>query len=143
VFLIWLALMPVDVHDKDSWPAALGAIPPEWAALWLFIRVAGYVITIPMAEELAFRGFLPRRFLQSDFSALPLTTFSWLPVALSSLLFGALHGQFWIAGTIAGALYAMALYRGQALGDAVQAHATTNGLMVMYVFATGHWSAWS
>jgi exosortase E/protease (VPEID-CTERM system) len=143
VFLIWVALMPTEVHDKDAWPAALGTIPPGWAALWLVIRVLGYVVTVPVAEELAFRGFLPRRLLQPDFSALPVTTFSWLPVALSSLLFGALHGQFWIAGTIAGALYAMALYRGRALGDAVQAHATTNALMVLYVFATGHWSAWS
>lgn len=68
---------------------------------------------------------------------------SWLPCLLSSLLFGALHGELWLAGTIAGMLFAVALYRGKGLGDAVQAHATTNGLMVVYVFATGHWSAWS
>jgi len=131
------------VHGKDSWPAVLAAISPGRAVAWLAIRVVGYVVIVPLAEELVFRGFLPRRFLQADFSALPVTTFSWLPVALSSLLFGALHGQFWVAGTIAGALFALALYRGRSLGDAVQAHATTNGLMVLYVFATGHWSAWS
>ena len=113
------------------------------AAMWLVIRVVGYVVTVPLAEELAFRGFLPRRLLQADFCNLPVATFSWIPFLVSSLLFGAFHGQFWLPGTMAGMLFGVALYRGKALGDAVQAHATTNGLMVLYVFATGHWSAWS
>ena len=111
--------------------------------MWLAIRVLGSVITAPLAEELAFRGFLPRRLMRADFYNLPVATFFWIPFLVSSLLFGALHGQFWLAGTIAGMLFGVALYCGQGLGDAVQAHATTNGLMVLYVFATGHWSAWS
>jgi exosortase E/protease (VPEID-CTERM system) len=142
-FAVWLALMPAEANDDDAWPAALGSIPVGWAALWLAIRIVGYVVTVPLAEELAFRGFLPRRLLRADFQNLPVARMSWIPVLISSLLFGALHGRFWLAGTIAGLLFAAALYRGKALGDAVQAHATTNALMVLYVCATGRWSAWS
>ena len=29
------------------------------------------------------------------------------------------------------------------LGDAVMAHATTNGLLTVYALATGNWSSWS
>jgi len=68
-------------------------------------------------------------------------TFRYSIVYLS-LLFGALHGGFWLAGTIAGMAFAIALYQRRALGDAVLAHATTNGLIAFYVLATGRWSMW-
>ena len=54
-----------------------------------------------------------------------------------------LHGGFWLAGTIAGMSFALALYQRRALGDAVLAHATTNGLIAVYVLTTGRWSVWS
>ena len=74
---------------------------------------------------------------------MPLGQFSWLSFLISSVLFGALHGGMWLHGTIAGMTFALALYQRGALGDAVQAHATTNALIVLYVFATGHWAVWS
>ena len=78
----------------------------------------------------------------ADFEQLPLGLFSWSSFVISSLLFGALHGGFWLAGTIAGMAFAIALYQRRALGDAVLAHATTNGLIAFYVLATGRWSMW-
>jgi hypothetical protein len=39
--------------------------------------------------------------------------------------------------------FALALYQRRALGDAVVAHATANGLIAVYVLATGRWSVWS
>jgi CAAX prenyl protease-like protein len=98
---------------------------------------------VPIVEELAFRGFLPRRLSGADFEARPLGRFSWPAFLLSSLVFGALHGRLWIAGTVAGMAFALALYRRGALADAVQAHATTNGLLMVYAIATGQWSVWS
>jgi exosortase E/protease (VPEID-CTERM system) len=142
-FVVWIALMPAGIHDKDGWPAALTAIAPAWAALWFIVRVVGYVVTVPLAEELAFRGFLPRRLVRARFHTVPLGVFAWAPWLVSSILFGAMHGAMWLAGTIAGLLFGLALYRRRRLGDAVQAHATTNLLLVLYAFATGHWSAWS
>jgi CAAX prenyl protease-like protein len=115
----------------------------HWAAAWLLFRLVGYVITVPLAEELAFRGFLTRRLARADFQNLPLGFFSWGSFLISSALFGALHGGLWLAGTIAGMSFALALYRRGAFGDAVQAHATTNGLIALYAFTTGHWSVWS
>jgi exosortase E/protease (VPEID-CTERM system) len=142
-FLMWLALLPGDTGAKDHWTGALSSVPSATAAVWLTLRGIGYVVAIPVVEELAFRGFLGRRLLSADFQSIPAGRFSWVPFVASSVLFGLMHGQMWIAGTLAGMAFALALYRRGAIGDAVQAHATTNGLLMLYALITGHWSAWS
>jgi exosortase E/protease (VPEID-CTERM system) len=141
-FAVWVALVPAASGQEEAWPAALGTLPAHWAAAWLAIRVIGYTVTVPIVEELAFRGYLTRRLIGEDFERLPVGLFTWSSFLLSSLLFGALHGGYWIAGTLAGMTFALALYQRRALGDAVVAHATTNGLIALYVFATGRWSVW-
>ncbi len=73
---------------------------------------------------------------------MPAGTFTWLSFAVSSILFGVLHGN-WVAGTVAGVAFAIALYRRGALSDAVVAHATANALLAAYVLATHSWSLWS
>lgn len=141
-FALWIALVPSSEASSPGWPAALASLPAHWAAAWLAIRVIGYTVTVPLVEELAFRGYLMRRLIREDFSRLPVGLFTWSSFLLSSVLFGALHGGSWIAGTLAGMTFAVALYQRRAIGDAVVAHATTNGLIAVYVFATGQWSVW-
>ncbi len=140
-FAIWIALVPSGPAGQPL-PAALQSVPFAWAAAWLALRIVGYTVTVPLVEELAFRGYLTRRLMRSDFEHLPLGLFSWWSFVVSSLLFGALHGGFWLPGTIAGMTFALALYQRRAIGDAVVAHATTNGLIAMYVLTTGRWSMW-
>jgi membrane protease YdiL (CAAX protease family) len=53
-----------------------------------------------------------------------------------------LHGR-WLAGTLAGMVYALALYRRGKLVDPVLAHAITNALIAGYVLTTGTWSLWA
>jgi CAAX prenyl protease-like protein len=141
-FALWIVLVPSSGASSPGWPAALASLPAHWAAAWLAIRVVGYTVTVPLVEELAFRGYLMRRLIREDFTRLPVGLFTWSSFLLSSLLFGALHGGSWIAGTLAGMTFAVALYQRRAIGDAVVAHATTNALIAVYVFATGQWSVW-
>jgi CAAX prenyl protease-like protein len=91
---------------------------------------------------LAFRGFLTRRLVAEDFESIPLGRFGWFSFVLSSFAFGLLHGR-WLAGTMAGMLFAWALYRRGRVMDAVLAHATANGLLTIYVLGTQNWAAWS
>ena len=142
-FAIWIALVPSGGAEAEPWPAALASVPIHWAAAWLLLRVVGYTITVPLVEELAFRGYLMRRLMREDFDRLPVGLFTWSSFLISSVLFGALHGGYWLAGTVAGMTFALALYQRRALGDAVVAHATANGLIAVYVLATGRWSVWS
>ena len=109
--------------------------------LWLTARVVGSVVTVPIAEELAFRGYLGRRLVDADFDRVSLQTFTWSAFIVTSVLFGVMHGR-WLAGTLAGMCYALLLYRRGELGDAISAHAITNAMIAAYVLATGHWLLW-
>jgi exosortase E/protease (VPEID-CTERM system) len=141
-FVLWLALEPARPPDAGEAFAAALAGADRWAAAgWLVFRVLGAVVTVPLAEELAFRGFLTRRLIAPDFEAVPPGRFTWLSFLLSSLLFGLLHGR-WLAGTLAGMAYALAVYRRGRLSDAVLAHALTDARLAAYVLATGSWWLW-
>ena len=103
--------------------------------------MAGSVAVVPLAEELAFRAYLTRRLIAPRYWELPVGAFTWPSFLISSALFGLLHGR-WLAGTLAGLLYALALYRRRETADAVVAHATTNALIAATVLATGDWRLW-
>jgi CAAX prenyl protease-like protein len=144
-FLLWMALEQATTHDhtkRAALSAGLAILSPAEATVWLTFRVVGSVVTVPLAEELAFRGYLTRRLIVDDFERIPMGRFTWPSFLISSALFGALHGR-WVAGTLAGMLYALALYRRGAIADAVLAHGTTNVLIAIYVLATASWSLWA
>jgi CAAX prenyl protease-like protein len=142
VFVLWIALVPSGIGEPSPLRDGLERLSPAWAALWLIFRIAGATLTVPLAEELAFRGYLLRRLQSADWHELSPGLFSWVSLLISSLLFGVMHGS-WLAGTLAGLAYAVAVYRRGNLLDAVLAHATTNALLAGYVLATGAWALWS
>jgi exosortase E/protease (VPEID-CTERM system) len=142
VFVVWLGLewaLGFTV-EPPAIPKALVEMPTGLAAGWLIFRVLGSIITVPLAEELAFRGYVLRRLVSPDFDKIPLR-FTWLSFLLSSILFGALHGR-WLAGTVAGMFYAWAMYRRGRVGDAILAHAVTNALIAAGVLILGNWNFW-
>ncbi len=143
VFGIWVVLVPWLTPVDAGWPAALNNLPLWGQIVWLAVRVVGHVVAAPLVEELAFRGYLMRRIATNPFQSVPPGEFSWLSFVVTSVLFGLLHGQAWIAGTLAGMAFALALRRRGKLVDAVVAHGTANGLLGVYVLVTGKWALWS
>jgi len=142
VFVLWLGLegTPADAGDH-ALQAGAGQLPSSLLAVWMAFRVLGTVVTVPLAEELAFRGYALRRLIATDFESVSLQRFTALSFFGSSLLFGVLHSRL-VAGSLAGAAYALVLYRRGEMGDAVVAHATTNALLAAWVLATGAWTLW-
>jgi exosortase E/protease (VPEID-CTERM system) len=140
---LWLALAPTGTTAATGLPAPLEEVPAGWAAAWLVCRVLGYVVLTPLVEELAFRGYLLRRLIALDFQAVSPRRFSWPAFLVTSGLFGALHGAYWLPATLAGMAFALAVYRRGRLTDAILAHATANALIAGYVLATGSWAFWS
>jgi len=120
----------------------LRAATPVAGALWLACRILAAVVTVPLAEELAFRGFLMRRIVSTDFQSVCFQSATLLSIAISSVAFGVMHGGNWPAGTAAGIIYAAALRRNGRIGDAVAAHAITNALLAAWVLAYRDWSFW-
>jgi exosortase E/protease (VPEID-CTERM system) len=139
VFFLWILL---DSSSSSGMPAELAAATPAGAFLWIALRSLGAVLTVPVAEELAFRGFLFRRMISADFESVPWTRFSWAAFMGSSVLFGLLHGSRWISGVLAGGIYALAVLRRGRFSNAVVAHATTNALIAADVLLFHHWSLW-
>jgi CAAX prenyl protease-like protein len=111
-------------------------------AVWIAFRIAAAVITVPIAEELAFRGYLARRLVCRNFDEVPFSGLTALSMLLSAIAFGLMHGGHWFVGTLAGLAYAVALkWRGR-IGDAIVAHATSNLLLAVWVLMRGDWSLW-
>jgi exosortase E/protease (VPEID-CTERM system) len=138
VFAFWAAMEPPGSWQRLWEPiTTLDGLPTWMVAGWVFGRVIGFVIITPLVEELAFRGYLMRRLIASDFQSVPVGKFTWLSFLVSSVLFGVLHGD-WLAGTTAGMVYAGVVYRTGRLRDAIVAHAVTNGLLVVAPMV-GHW----
>ena len=144
VFLLWLgmgrlfnpgsSIMPI--------PAEFAAASPLSRGVWTLFRVVGATITVPIAEELAFRGFLLRRLVSADFVKVNPQRFTLFSFVVSSVLFGVLHGQQWAVGIAAGMFYAWAFQRRGRIGDAVLAHSVTNGLLAGLVLFTHDWKYW-
>jgi len=141
-FIVWIALARLTPGDDAALPAGLASLGTSEAAVWIGFRVFGSVFIVPLVEEMAFRGYLLRRLAASDFTAPEARRFTWTSFLFSSVAFGLLHGR-WLAGTLAGMAYALAVYRRGKLGDAVVAHMITNGLIAVSVLAAGAWSLWS
>jgi exosortase E/protease (VPEID-CTERM system) len=141
VLALWLALVPTDPAQDALVGAKIGEAPLWIAALWIIFRCVGSAVTVPLAEELAFRGYLMARLTPGEPSPADRLPFSWLALLVSSAVFGLLHGA-WLAGAIAGLTYGLIRYHRGRVADAVVAHAVTNALLSVYVLVTGHWSLW-
>jgi len=142
VCAMWIALDRFTSIAPLAAPAAFAHATLSARSAWIALRLIGAVITVPIAEELAFRGFLLRRLAGADFESVSSKAFSWMPFVVSSIAFGILHGDRWLAGAIAGMCYAFAMQRRGRLGDAVVAHSFTNLLLAVWVLFTGNWQFW-
>jgi len=142
-FGIWIALDRfANVPAVSAMPTALVNASATTRVVWIVFRILAAVLTVPIAEELAFRGFVLRRLISTEFDSVSFSRITWLALAGSSVAFGLLHGGRWFAGTLAGLFYALAMVRRGKIGDAVIAHATTNALLAAYVLAFGQWNLW-
>jgi len=141
VFVIWMigarwAMVPA------SMPDALAAMSAAHRDAWLASRIATSVLIVPLAEEMAYRGYLMRRLINSDFESVPFQSIGWLPLTAAALLFGLAHGALWLPGIAAGLAYGMLVIRTGRMGDAVMAHAVTNGLVAIAAIHYGQWNLW-
>jgi CAAX prenyl protease-like protein len=109
---------------------------------WIVVRAVSTIITVPVAEELAYRGFLLRRWQSAGFESLQYAAVRWPALLATSVLFGLSHGAMWPAGIVAGGVYGALAIRTGRLGESVLAHATTNALLTAQVLFAGQWQYW-
>lgn len=136
--LLWIATDPRLDAETPLGPW-LASLPASLAVLWLALRTLGAVVLVPIAEELAFRGFLYRALSSMRLEAFGPVQFRWLALIASSLAFGILHER-WLAATLAGVIYALLLYRTNRLSDPIAAHMASNAAIVAWGITTEQWT---
>jgi len=152
-FFLWVYLIPVDKNQSLYFLQHLENIPVGLSLLWLSFRLIGAVLIVPIAEELAFRGFLfpwsmdwftnlltrnaPLKPLSQYFNSIS----NFLSLILTSVLFGVLHSEM-LAGSLAGIGFGLVYMHRRKLIDAIAAHAITNALLAIDVIYFGNWSYW-
>ncbi len=141
VFALWIVAAGLLTRPAGM-PGQLAAMSVGARTLWIAVRVIAAVITVPIAEELAYRGYLMRRLIGADFEAVDFRQVGMIALLVSALAFGVMHGALWPAGIGAGLIYGAVLIRTGRLGEAVVAHATTNALLAVYVITARQWQLW-
>lgn len=151
IFVLWVAPDQLWPLYRQHWlfhnsltGAARSSVSPavRSGALFLFFRIAGSVLLIPVVEELFWRGWAMRWLIARDFSSVPLGAYSTRAFFVSALLFAGEHGPYWDVGLAAGLAYNWWIVRTRNLADCILAHAVTNGCLAGYVLSVGQWQYW-
>ena len=116
--------------------------PERSSVVFLFFRLVGTVVTVPIAEELFWRGWLIRYVVNPNFQNVPVGMYTASAFWLTAALFASEHGPFWDVGLAAGILYNFWIARTARLADCILAHAVTNGCLALYVLVFDQWGYW-
>lgn len=112
---------------------------------FLFIRVVVSVISVPILEELFWRGWLMRWLIggqDKDFRNIPLGTYAAGAFWITALLFASEHGSFWDVGLVTGVIFNWWMIRTKNLWDLILTHAVTNAALAAYVIYCNQWQYW-
>ena len=142
VFVLWIALDQPWARFGEQGPGykpigADGGI--DWTRA--LPRLAILALVVPVMEELFWRSFLMRWIDARDFLGLEPRKVSRTALLATSSLF-ALEHSLWLAGIIAGLAYAGVYMTTNNLRAPVVAHAVTNGILGIWIVATGSWHLW-
>lgn len=142
VFVLWISLdapwmalgeptasfVPVDAAGQLIWPL-------------IAVRWIGATLVVPVMEELFWRSFLMRWVDNVRFEAVMPQRTTLKAIVLSTFVFTLAH-TLWLAAAIAGLAYAWLYVRTGKLWVPIVAHAVTNGVLGVWVVATGNWVFW-
>lgn len=141
VFLLWINL------DQDwmSLGHAAGYDPRNLSGNidWQLAlpRLLGAAMVVPVMEELFWRSFVLRWVAHPEFINVSPARVGMRALLISSVMFGVEH-TLWLAGIVAGLAYGWLYMKSKNLWAPVLAHATTNGMLGLWVLHTGQWSFW-
>lgn len=145
VFLLWIspqAFLGADARTEGFNPDLFaGNTIAYWSTV--ILRFFRLVVVVPLVEEIFWRGFLLRYFVDEKFDRVPFGTFSWLSFTAVAVGFMLVHSTAdWPAALLTGALYNWVAYRSKSLGACVLAHGLTNLFLGVWIMNTRQWGFW-
>jgi CAAX prenyl protease-like protein len=123
-------------------PVSTATAAQKSDVVFIFFRILVSVITVPILEELFWRGWLMRWLIDPSFEKVPLGTYSALAFWVVAALFASEHGSFWDVGLVTGLIYNWWMVRTKSLWDCILMHAVTNACLAWYVLQYDHWMYW-
>jgi hypothetical protein len=105
------------------------------------LRLLALALVVPVMEEVFWRSFLMRWIAARDFLAADPRRIGRGAFVISSALFAMEH-SLWFAGLLAGLAYGWLYMRSGNLWISIVSHTTTNGLLGLWILATGNWRFW-
>ena len=142
VFAVWIQL---DAPWMTLGEPSAGFVPLTAAGTldWplIAVRWIGAALLVPVMEELFWRSFLMRWIEQPVFEGVDPRRVGMRAVVLSTFVFVLAH-TLWLAAAIAGLAYAWLYVRSGKLWVPLIAHGATNGVLGVWVVATGNWRFW-
>jgi CAAX prenyl protease-like protein len=141
VFLLWISLDQgwMSFGHSAGFDPRTSSGATDWSLA--LPRLLGAVLVVPVMEELFWRSFVMRWIARPEFLELTPAHVGSRALLVSSVMFGMEH-SLWLAGIVAGLVYGWLYIKSKNLWVPVLAHATTNGLLGLWVLQTGQWSFW-
>lgn len=139
VGVAWIVTAPGGDGGGDGLRAWLVGLGPLAYVSWLGVRFVGTAVLVPIAEELAFRGYVLGKLKTLRIAHVPPMAVSVFAVLVSSALFGVFHAR-WLAAFLAGLVFAALTLRKGQLGDAVLAHMAANALIFVWAVVADDWA---
>ena len=141
---LWPSYRQHGLFQNPLTGSATSSIDPALKSNTAFIamRITGSALLVPIIEELFWRAWLMRVFIDTNFSKIPLGAYSAQSFWLVALLFASEHGPYWEVGLLAGIAYNWWMIRTRSLGDCILAHAVTNAGLAVWVLKADQWQYW-
>lgn len=118
---------------------ALGRGWQAWG--FVFVRIVGIAVLVPVAEELFWRGFLLRWLIDPDWEKIRIGEYTRQSCAIVTLMFTLAHPE-WLAAASYCLMVNGLLYWKKDLWLCIVAHATSNLLLAIYIMVYGVWWLW-
>jgi CAAX prenyl protease-like protein len=138
---LWIALDGVLVFGDSPGPFAPLRPDGSHDLPLLGARLLGFVVFVPLVEELFWRSFLMRWIDRREFLSADPRRSSGMALAVTSILF-ALEHHAWLPGLAAGLVYGTVYRRTGNLRAAIASHATSNAVLGGWIIANNDWGLW-
>lgn len=133
----WLFSNSVLGHTASTATAA-----QQSDTVFIVFRILVSVVTVPILEELFWRGWLMRWLIDRDFERIPLGAYNTQAFWIVAALFASEHGPFWDVGLLTGVIYNWWMVRTRSMWDCILMHAVTNACLAWYVLKYDQWMYW-
>jgi CAAX prenyl protease-like protein len=127
-------------------PAAVDPRPHLAEGVWwsqAVLRISVAVITVPIVEELFWRAFMLRAFIDwQHFDRVPMGAFTWFSFLGTSLLSVAQHPANWGVSIFCWMLFNALFYWKRSILFLILVHGITNLVLYVYVIQWQDWMFW-